>query len=146
VIIAVSTFLLLSGCGSEPAPAPPAEPAAAKAPDGPPGADGPEAIPVPEFEVSADPTVVARGARVFETRGCGACHQFGSRLVGPDLAGVTTRRTPKWIARQVLYPERMTREDPVAKQLFAELMVQMTNQRVDPSEIGPLVSFLATHP
>lgn len=142
----LSLLLFLGGCASE-APPPSAAGAqwapVAEAPD---GSDGPAAIPIPVFKVSTDPAVIDHGARVFETRGCGACHQFGTKLVGPDLAGVTSRRSPKWIARQILYPERMTREDPVAKQLSADLMVQMTNQRVDPSELAPLISYLAIHP
>lgn len=104
--------------------------------------DGPVGIVVPAFEVSTDPAVVARGEAVYRSTGCGACHQFGTRLVGPDLTGVTQRRTSLWIARQIVNPERMTREDPVARQLFTELKVQMTNQQVPAADIGPLISYL----
>jgi mono/diheme cytochrome c family protein len=119
----------LSGCGTEtatppPKPAPPATPPPAASPT--PGTaaaavtvgpDGPESIPVPKFEVSTDPAIVAKGQAVFDAKGCGACHQFGSKLVGPDLDGVLTRRSPTWTARMILNPEKMVKEDPTAKKL-----------------------------
>jgi mono/diheme cytochrome c family protein len=150
--------LILAGCGTPPSPnptptpaTPPSAPAAANpaptasaAPpeSAPVGPDGPSSISVPNIEVSTDATVVAKGEQAFTKYGCGACHQFGSKLVGPDLVGVTARRTPTWIARMVAAPEVMTKQDPVAKDLFRTLMVQMTNQGVTPDELGPLVSYL----
>jgi mono/diheme cytochrome c family protein len=149
-------FLLgLTGCGtpaptaptSAPPPQPSSAPAAVAAPTAPAapvnvGPDGPESIPVPAIELSTDPAVIAKGQAVFDAKGCGACHQFGSKLVGPDLDGVLTRRTPTWAARMVLHPEIMTKEDPTARKLFAELMVQMTNQGVPPEDVPALLSFL----
>jgi cytochrome c len=145
--------LSLLGCSTEapaphpPAATPPAAPAAsapAAAPAAPVvvGPDGPESIPVPPFELSTDPAVIAKGQATFDAKGCGACHQFGSKLVGPDLDGVLTRRSPKWVARQILHPEIMLKEDPTSKKLLAELMVPMTNQGVAPEDIGALLSFI----
>ena len=149
-------FLLgLTGCGtpsptgptSAPPPQPSSAPATVATPTAPTapvnvGPDGPESIAVPAIELSTDPAVIAKGQAVFDAKGCGACHQFGSKLVGPDLDGVLTRRTPTWVARMVLHPEVMTKEDPTARKLFAELMVQMTNQGVPPEDVPALLSFL----
>ena len=33
------------------------------------------------------------GEKLFRSKGCSACHGFGKRLTGPDLQGVSTRRT-----------------------------------------------------
>jgi hypothetical protein len=152
---ALVLVLSLLGCSTEaPAPAPKPPPAAAPAPaNAAPspgtaaaavnvGPDGPESIAVPPFEVSTDPAVIAKGQATFDAKGCGACHQFGSKLVGPDLDGVLTRRTPAWTARMILNPEKMVKEDPTAKKLLSELMVPMTNQGVPPEDIGALLSFL----
>lgn len=135
--------ILLAGCGGQaPTPAPaPVAPPPVTTPEVV-GPDGPSSIPVTPFEVSTDPAIVARGEKVFGDKGCGACHQFGTKLVGPDLLGVTKRRTPIWIAKQIQSPERMTKEDPVARQMFADLMVQMTNQGVPAEDLGPLISYL----
>jgi mono/diheme cytochrome c family protein len=106
------------------------------------GPDGPESIAIPAIELSTDAAVIAKGQAVFDAKGCGACHQFGSKLVGPDLDGVLTRRSPQWTARMILHPEVMIKEDPVAKKLLAEQMVPMTNQGVPPEDIPALLSFL----
>jgi mono/diheme cytochrome c family protein len=148
----LALLLGLAACGTPASTTPPsstpqpsAAPAAAAAVPAAPanvGPDGPEAIPVPEFALSTDPAVIAKGQAVFDAKGCGACHQFGNKLVGPDLDGVLTRRTPKWVARMILHPDRMLKEDPEARKLFTELMVPMTNQGVPPEDIGAVLSFL----
>ncbi|MEQ1505993.1 MAG: cytochrome c, partial [Myxococcota bacterium] len=104
------------------------------------------ALAVPAFTVATDAATIEKGKAVFDARGCGACHQFGSKLVGPDLNGIAERRTPDWIAKMVKHPNLMVRQDPEAKKLLGELMVEMPNQGVEDAELGPLVSFLASHP
>ena len=154
-MVALLLVVSLLGCSTEaPAPAPKAPPAAAPATPPPPaapaaaapaaavGPDGPESIVVPAFELSTDAAVIAKGQATFDAKGCGACHQFGSKLVGPDLDGVLTRRSPTWAARQILHPEIMLKEDPTTKKLLAELMVPMPNQGVAPEDIGALLSFI----
>src|SRR5262245_37838642 len=47
-------------------------------------------------ESAIDETMVAAGEKLFQTKGCSACHAFGKRVSCPDLDGVTTRRTAKW--------------------------------------------------
>ena len=138
-------ILVVAACGGE-APAPTVAPSPAPVAPGPVviGPDGPSDIPVPACEVSTDPAGLARGEQVIGAKGCGACHQFGTKLVGPDLLGVAQRRTTMWIARQIHSPEKMTKEDPVARQLFKDIMVQMTNQGVADNELGPLISYLAS--
>lgn len=124
-----------------PAPAPPASAAPDLAPVGP---DGPDDLAIPTFAV--DPAQTDRGKAVFDAKGCGACHQFGSKLVGPDLNGIGERRSAAWIARMIRHPSAMVKRDPTAKQLFREAMVEMTDQGVADDEVGPLVSFLVSHP
>lgn len=144
-------FLVACGGGAPPAakPAAPSAPAAAKpapaapaAPAAVVGPDGPADLAVPAITLADDPATLAKGKGTFEAKGCGACHKFGDKLVGPDLKGVTERRTPTWIARMIKYPELMTKQDPVAKDLFRTLMVQMTAQGVPDEEIGPLISYI----
>lgn len=140
-------LLLLGGCGSDPAPstgpapvAPPTPPPAAAV-----GPDGPADLAIPDVTVSTDPAVVARGEAVFGAKGCGGCHKFGEKLVGPDLNGVGERRSPTWIGRMIRHPGDMVRRDPVAKRLLGETMTEMPNQGVADDELSPLVSFLASH-
>lgn len=140
--------LLACGGGSAPAPTAPPQAAAPAAPPAPPpaaavGPDGPESIAItPIAAVSTDPAVIAEGEAVFGAKGCGACHKFGEKLVGPDLKGVTARRSVPWIQRMISEPELMTKQDPVAKDMYRSMMVQMSKQGVSADEMPKLVAFL----
>jgi len=146
------TLLLALITACDQTPPPPAPPVAAPAPVATPtpapavaenvGPDGPASLAVPTFDLSDDDAVIAKGKATFDAKGCGACHKFGSKLVGPDLAGLTERRSLPWIARMIRYPEQMTKTDPVAKELFRSLMVQMTDQGVTDADLPALVSYL----
>ena len=47
----------------------------------------------------------------FESK-CLACHSIGQgRKLGPDLAGVTKRRTTAWLAKWLKAPEKMLESD-----------------------------------
>ena len=99
--------------------------------------DGPRAIESPIDEAAAE-----RGEKLFQTKGCSACHAFGRRVTCPDLDCVTKRRTAKWIQNQILHPEVMTKQDPTARQLFAQFSLQMPNQGLQPAEAAAVLEFL----
>lgn len=143
---------LLTACGGEPA-APAAAPSAPKAaapkaaaPTPPPeavGPDGPESIVVPALaSIPTDAASVEAGTKVYNDRGCGGCHKFGEKVVGPDLKGVLTRRTVPWVERMILDPGTMVKQDPQAKELFKATMVEMPKQNVTEQEIGPLLAYI----
>ncbi len=124
------------------APAKPATaaPEAASAPVGP---DGPEGIKVPQLGApSTEVATIAAGERVFADRGCGGCHKFGSKLVGPDLTGLFARRSVTWVARMVSDPAVMVKQDPQAKAMFRSLMVEMPKQNVPEADLAPLLAYL----
>jgi mono/diheme cytochrome c family protein len=106
-----------------------------------------EAIEVPAFEISTAQADVDKGKELFASKGCAACHKIGGgKLVGPDLQGVTARRDKTWIARMILHPEIMTKEDETAKGLFKVYMTQMTNQGIDPKDQLPaLIAYLKSN-
>lgn len=123
---------------STPAPKPSPAPAAETV-----GPDGPAGIPVPSIaEIPADAGAIAEGEKVFAAKGCGGCHQFGSKLVGPDLNGLYTRRTVPWVGRMIIAPDLMVKQDPQAKKLLAELMVPMPDQNVTDEELPKLLAFI----
>lgn len=85
--------------------------------------------PLPEAGAPVDSTLANVGARLFRKR-CSACHAItGESRVGPDLAGVTRRRSYDWIRGMILDPDSMTRSDPVARELRSEYGVQMLTPR-----------------
>ena len=94
-------------------------------------------------EVAGLPTLDT-GALVFQNR-CGACHTIGKGdSVGPDLAGVTTRRERGWLEHYLRAPDQMLAEnDPTATALFARYReVPMPNLRLSDGEISVLLAFL----
>lgn len=98
--------------------------------------DGPRAAADPR-----DESKVAAGKGLFQTKGCSACHAFGKKVTGPDLAGVTQRRTAKWIESQILHPDLMVKQDPIARQLFATHALQMPKQGLTPDEARAVIEF-----
>ena len=84
------------------------------------------------------------GAYVFQSR-CSACHTLGKGDgVGPDLAGVTTRRAREWLVRYLRAPDQMLAAgDPIAVELFARYKnVAMPNLSLSEGEINVLLSFI----
>ena len=62
-----------------------------------------------------DQALADKGKAVFESK-CTACHKFGERYVGPDLAGVAERRKPEKDWRDRNLSERQSPPVPVAGQ------------------------------
>jgi len=85
-----------------------------------------------------------KGEYLFRAR-CAACHTVGrGDGIGPDLAGVTTRRDHCWVARYVAEPDRVLAEgDPIAAELFARYKnVRMPNLRLGQEEVAVLLSYI----
>jgi nitrite reductase (NO-forming) len=90
----------------------------------------------------ADQAEVEKGKKLFQERGCAACHSIGKgKLTGPDLAGVTERREEEWLKKWLKSPETMIMSDPVAKQMLQEFMVPMPNQGLTDGEIEVLIDY-----
>ena len=92
-------------------------------------------------EAPIDEHLAEQGGKLFQTKGCTACHAFGKRVTGPDLAGVSMRRTATWLENQILHPETMVKEDPIARELFAQYALQMPNQKVQPEEAKAIIEY-----
>ena len=93
-------------------------------------------------ESPVDHELAEVGARLFKDKGCSACHAFGTKMSGPDLAGVASRRTAAWMKQQILHPDVMTKEDPIARELMAAHALQMPNQGLSPEEADAVIEFL----
>jgi len=92
----------------------------------------------------APPVAAAgKGQALFRER-CAACHVPGGDSVGPDLAGVTARRDPAWLARWIRSPgELIAAGDPVALELLARHGgIAMPGTGLDDAEVRDLLAFL----
>jgi len=90
----------------------------------------------------ADPS--ADGKVLFEQK-CVACHTVGAGdRVGPDLAGVTERRTQDWFVRFVSAPEKMiAAKDEVAVRLYEKYnRIVMPTLNLQSVEAQALFAFL----
>ncbi len=87
---------------------------------------------------------VPEGEKIF-SQICTACHTIGKgKLVGPDLAGVTTRREEGWLTRQIKEPDRMIAEkDPIVMELIKESNnVPMVPLGLTDAEVQSVIAYL----
>ena len=93
---------------------------------------------------SATPTELeaAQGKLNFESK-CVACHSVGQgRKLGPDMVGVTKRRTEDWLTRWLRAPEKMLESDPDAKAMLKEFNnLPMPNQSLSHAEIRQYIRY-----
>jgi mono/diheme cytochrome c family protein len=94
--------------------------------------------------VQVDQQAAGRGEKVFKAKLCSTCHSVGKgRIVGPDLKGVTERRTPEWLKLMIMTPEVALAQDTIAQRLRAEHGgVSMPNMHVTPEEFAQLLQYL----
>jgi cytochrome c2 len=92
----------------------------------------------PKFSVDA--------AATFNKR-CNACHTYGKGIkIGPDLKGVTERRSREWLLRFIHESSSLIKaHDPTATGLFAQFKQQRMPDWTDLSEkqINDILDYLA---
>jgi len=96
---------------------------------------------MPASATPTDPDAVA-GKLAFESK-CFACHSVGEgKKLGPDVAGVTKRRSEAWLARWLKEPEKMLQTDPDAKAMLKEYNnLPMPNQSLSDAEIRQYLKY-----
>jgi mono/diheme cytochrome c family protein len=80
------------------------------------------------------------------TRTCSSCHTVGRGVrVGPDLKGVTDRRSREWLIAWISSSQSLIRAgDPAAIALFDGFKPQrMPDQNLTPAELSALLDYLA---
>lgn len=91
-----------------------------------------------------------KGKTVFANKGCGACHAVNkpaSKMAGPDLGGVTQRRSNEWLKRWLKDPTAMFGNDSTADAILAENKnVKMPNMKLGESDIAALIAYFAENP
>ncbi|HVS25724.1 MAG TPA: multicopper oxidase domain-containing protein [Burkholderiales bacterium] len=82
-----------------------------------------------------------KGKLDFESK-CLACHSLGQgRKLGPDLFGVTRRRSDAWLAQWLKSPEVVLASDEYAKAMLKEYKVPMPNQNLSDAEIKQYIKY-----
>ena len=152
MLVTTVTLTILSGCGAkndagqgEPsANAPPATtpPASAPADTAAPATTSPYDSGPRAGEQPVNGGMAAKGEKLFTSKGCVVCHGFGKVITCPDLKGVSMRRTAMWMEQQILHPEVMVKQDPIARELRTHYSLPMTNQGLTPDEARAVIEFL----
>jgi nitrite reductase (NO-forming) len=96
---------------------------------------------MPASATPTDPEAI-RGKLSFESK-CLACHSLGGgKKLGPDLAGVTKRRTEAWLVRWLKSPEKMLESDADARAMLKEYNnLPMPNQNLPEAEIREYLKY-----
>jgi protein SCO1/2 len=91
----------------------------------------------------AKPVVIDTGKYLFQSR-CEGCHSLGKGdKIGPDLAGLSTRRERAWIARYVNEPERVRGAgDAAALELMKRYKMRMPAQNLGQDDLAALLKYL----
>jgi mono/diheme cytochrome c family protein len=101
-------------------------------------------LPEPAAREADSGALRARGANLFEVRGCVACHTIGSGVrVGPDLSAVAGRREPDWIAAMIRRPDSMLERDPLAREVGEAYPATMPRLGIGTEDAIALAAFLA---
>ena len=96
------------------------------------------------FGTEIDTELAAKGEITFSTI-CVACHMAEQRMIGPALKGVYERRSPEWVMNMILNPDRLLKEDPIAKALLIEYNnAIMLNQNLSEEDARAVAEYLRT--
>jgi len=96
---------------------------------------------MPETATPTEPDAVT-GKLAFESK-CLACHSIGQgKKLGPDLAGVSKRRSADWLTKWLKSPEKMLETDTDAKAMLSEFNnLPMPNQSLSDTEIRQYIKY-----
>ncbi|MGB1210469.1 MAG: c-type cytochrome [Lacinutrix venerupis] len=91
-----------------------------------------------------DKKMAASGAEVYKKM-CTACHRVDKKFIGPAPKGILKRRTPEWIMNMILDPEKMVKEDALAKELLWEFNGSpMINQGITEKDARAILEYFRT--
>ncbi|MCO5725040.1 c-type cytochrome [Robiginitalea marina] len=96
------------------------------------------------LDPEVNPELAAQGEAVYNQM-CLACHRIGKKFIGPAPNGILERRTPEWVMNMILVPEKMVKEDPLAKDLLVEFNGSpMANQGLTEDQARAVLEYFRT--
>jgi len=97
-----------------------------------------------EFADEIDQELAEKGNEIYDVN-CLACHKTDKKFIGPAPKDIFERRAPEWVMNMILNPERMVKEDPIAKQLLKEYNGSpMANQGLTEDEARAILEYFRT--
>lgn len=96
------------------------------------------------LDAEINPEMAAQGEAVYNQM-CLACHRIGKKFIGPPPNGILDRRTPEWVMNMILVPEKMVKEDPLARDLLIEFNGSpMANQGLTEEQARAVLEYFRT--
>ena len=91
-----------------------------------------------------DQVMAAEGQKIYQEK-CSACHKPTEKFVGPAPKGILDRRSPEWVMNMILNPDKMVKEDPIAKQLLMDFnLAPMANQNLTEEQARKILEYFRT--
>lgn len=89
-------------------------------------------------------SIMAQDGSTLFKQNCGMCHKLGTRLVGPDLTGVTQRRTKEWLHKFIKSSQSLVKSgDKDANTIFNEFgQTIMPDQNVTDDQIDNILKYI----
>lgn len=94
---------------------------------------------------NSDTLIVQKGEALFE-RKCASCHNFRQDAIGPQLGGVTTRMSNRWLERFIRNPKSVIQSgDKHAAAMVQKYHAVMPSfETLNKDQVHQLIAFLAT--
>jgi cytochrome c2 len=97
-----------------------------------------------QAQAKVDAQAADRGKKIWNSKQCFGCHELGrSQSTGPDLIGVTDRRSSDWLKKWLKDPIAMGSEDSTAMALKKQFGSQMPKLGLSESDAEALINYLA---
>ncbi|MEQ8713413.1 MAG: c-type cytochrome [Cyclobacteriaceae bacterium] len=91
-----------------------------------------------------DQAFALTGKHIYEEN-CMICHKPTEKFIGPAPQGILDRRTPEWVMNMILNPERMLKDDSLARDLFLEFNGSpMANQHLSEVQARAILEYFRT--
>lgn len=86
---------------------------------------------------------IEAGRQLFNEK-CFVCHTIGrGGRIGPDLEGVTERRTREWLVDWIMEPQEMARTDTLGQRIASEFEGQMVSMSLEEVQVHQLLDYIA---
>jgi len=94
-------------------------------------------------DISTDAGVISQGQSLFGDN-CTQCHAIGSKVVGPDLKGVLSRKDAAWVKSFITNSQKMIKGgDKYAVKLYEEYgKTEMPSHQFGDDELDAIVAYL----
>ncbi|WP_411894218.1 c-type cytochrome [Winogradskyella sp. A2] len=97
-----------------------------------------------DLPLVVDNELAAHGKDVYDKL-CTACHKAEKKFIGPSPKGILNRRSPEWVMNMILDPEKMVKEDQLARDLLMEFNGSpMANQNLTQEEARAVLEYFRT--